>query len=217
MDSHTVLIVEDESVTQDVLARVVENQPQLKLLAAVPNVAAAEAMLEHKPDIILVDIGLPDGNGIDLIRQIKQQHPEGAVMVVSGFGDEEHVLEAIEAGATGYILKDDSLAKVGPHILQLIKGESPISPGIARYLLKRFQTPHQQVTDDPQPSLTERENDVLTLIAKGYGRQEVAENLGVSQHTVTTHIKHIYRKLSVHSRTEAVFEAYQMGLIKPYS
>lgn len=217
MDRHTILIVEDEPVTRDVLIQVVENQPQLKLLAAVSNVAEAQAMLEHKPDIILVDIGLPDGNGIDLIRQIKQQHPEGAVMVVSGFGDEEHVLNAIEAGATGYILKDDSLAKVGPHILQLIKGESPISPGIARYLLKRFQTPHQQVTDDSQPKLTERENDVLTLIAKGYSRHEVAENLNVSQHTVTTHIKHIYRKLSVHSRTEAVFEAYQMGLIKPYS
>jgi DNA-binding NarL/FixJ family response regulator len=208
--------VEDEPVTRDVLIQAVENHPRLKLLAAVSNVAEAEAMLDHQPDIILVDIGLPDGNGIDLIHQIKQQHPGGAVMVVSGFDDEEHVLQAIEAGATGYILKDDSLAKVGPHILQLIKGESPISPGIARYLLKRFQTPHQQVTDDSQPTLTEREKSVLTLIAKGYSRQEVAENLGVSQHTVTTHIKHIYRKLSVHSRTEAVFEAYQMGLIKPY-
>ena len=216
MNSHTILIVEDEPVTRDVLIQVVENQPQLKLLAAVENYAEAEASLEHKPNIILVDIGLPDGNGIDLIRQIKQQHPEGFVMVISGFGDEAHVVEAIEAGATGYILKDDSLAKVGPHILQLIKGESPISPGIARYLLKRFQMPHQQVTDASQPSLTKREKSVLTLIAKGYSRHEVAENLNMSQHTVTTHIKHIYRKLSVHSRTEAVFEACQMGLIKPY-
>ncbi|MCF7822318.1 MAG: response regulator transcription factor [Mariprofundaceae bacterium] len=216
MDSHTILIVEDEPVTRDVLIQVVENHPQLTLLAAVSNIAEAETMLERKPDIVLVDIGLPDGNGIDLIRRIKQQHPEGAVMVVSGFGDEEHVLKAIEAGATGYILKDDSLAKVGPHILQLIKGESPISPGIARYLLKRFQKPLQQVTDESQPTLTKREKSVLTLIAKGYSRQEVAETLNVSQHTVTTHIKHIYRKLSVHSRTEAVFEAYQMGLIKPY-
>jgi len=216
LNSHTILIVEDEPVTRDVLIQVVENQPQLKLLAAVENYAEAELSLEHKPNIILVDIGLPDGNGIDLIRQIKQQHPEGFVMVVSGFGDERHVVEAIEAGATGYILKDDSLAKVGPHILQLIKGESPISPGIARYLLKRFQMPHQQVTDASQPSLTKREKSVLTLIAKGYSRHEVAENLNMSQHTVTTHIKHIYRKLSVHSRTEAVFEACQMGLIKPY-
>jgi len=216
LNSHTVLIVEDEPVTRDVLIQVVENQPQLKLLAAVKNYAEAEASIEYKPNIILVDIGLPDGNGIDLIRQIKQQHPEGFVMVVSGFGDERHVVEAIEAGATGYILKDDSLAKVGPHILQLIKGESPISPGIARYLLKRFQMPHQQVTDASQPSLTKREKSVLTLIAKGYSRHEVAENLNMSQHTVTTHIKHIYRKLSVHSRTEAVFEACQMGLIKPY-
>jgi len=216
LDNHSILIVEDELVTRDVLIQVVENQPQLTLLAAVPSFAEAQSMLEQKPDIILVDIGLPDGNGIDLIRQIKQQHAEGAVMVVSGFGDEEHVVEAIEAGATGYILKDDSLAKVGPHILQLIKGESPISPGIARYLLRRFQTPSHQAPDASQPSLTEREKSVLTLIAKGYSRHEVAEKLNMSQHTVTTHIKHTYRKLSVHSRTEAVFEACQLGLIKPY-
>lgn len=216
MDSHSILIVEDEPVTRDVLVQVVENQPQLKLLAAVSNYTEAEINLTHKPDIILVDIGLPDGNGIDLIRQIKQLHPKGEVMVISAFGDEEHVVEAIEAGATGYILKDDSLAKVGPHILQLIKGESPISPGIARYLLSRFQIPKQQALDDSQPSLTEREKSVLTLIAKGYSRHEVADNLNMSQHTVTTHIKHIYRKLSVHSRTEAVFEACQLGLIKPY-
>ena len=216
MDSHSILIVEDEPVTRDVLIQVVENQPQLNLLAAVSSYAEALANLEHKPDIILVDIGLPDGNGIDLILQIKQQHSESSVMVISSFGDETHVVEAIEAGATGYILKDDSLANVGPHILQLIKGESPISPGIARYLLSRFQTPLRKVTDDFQPTLTEREKSVLTLIAKGYSRHEVAETLKMSQHTVTTHIKHTYRKLSVHSRTEAVFEACQLGLIKPY-
>jgi len=216
LDSHSILIVEDEPVTRDVLIQVVENQPQLNLLAAVSSYAEALANLEHKPDIILVDIGLPDGNGIDLILQIKQQHSESSVMVISSFGDETHVVEAIEAGATGYILKDDSLANVGPHILQLIKGESPISPGIARYLLSRFQTPLRKVTDDFQPTLTEREKSVLTLIAKGYSRHEVAETLKMSQHTVTTHIKHTYRKLSVHSRTEAVFEACQLGLIKPY-
>lgn len=216
MKSYSVLIVEDNAVTLKVLTEVIEQEPNLKLACAVTNRSDAEACLEKKPDIILVDIGLPDGNGIDLIRHAKEINPETEIMVISSYGDEEHVVEAIEAGASGYILKDASLPEVGPHILSLMKGDSPISPGIARYLLSRFQARTPAGKDDTSASLTEREQNVLTLIAKGYSRVEAAETLGMSQHTVNTHIKHIYRKLSVHSQTEAVFEAYQMGLIKPY-
>jgi len=216
MDAYSVLIVEDNPVTRDVLIQVVENETKLRLLGSASTCAEAIERLSCAPDILLVDIGLPDCSGIDLIRSAKQQLPETEIMVISSFGDEDHVVDAIEAGATGYILKDKSLAKVGSHILSLMKGDSPISPGIARYLLRRFQSEPQQSPDQPAPSLTEREQNVLTLIAKGCSRAEAAETLGMSQHTVTTHIKHIYRKLSVHSRTEAVFEAYQMGLIKPF-
>ena len=216
MDAYSVLIVEDNPITLDVLTQVVENEVRLELLGTASNCSEAKESLGNVPDIILVDLGLPDGNGIDLIRSIKQQFPETEIMVISSFGDEDHVVDAIEAGATGYILKDKNLASVGAHILSLMKGDSPISPGIARYLLRRFQNEPQQDVDDQAPTLTEREQSVLTLIAKGCSRAETAEMLGMSQHTVTTHIKHIYRKLSVHSRTEAVFEAYQMGLIKPY-
>lgn len=216
MDAYSVLIVEDNPVTRDLLIEVVENEAKLKFLGTASSCAEAMECLSSKPDILLVDIGLPDGNGIDLIRSAKQQLPETEIMVISSYGDEDHVVDAIEAGATGYILKDKSLAKVGSHILSLMKGDSPISPGIARYLLRRFQSAPEQNSDQPTPSLTEREQNVLTLIAKGCSRAEAAETLGMSHHTVTTHIKHIYRKLSVHSRTEAVFEAYQMGLIKPF-
>jgi DNA-binding NarL/FixJ family response regulator len=216
MHKYSVLIVEDNPVTLDVLVQVVENEPQLELAGTATSYADAENNLKINPDIILVDIGLPDGSGIDLIRQAKQLRPKAEVMVISSFGDESHVVDAIEAGATGYILKDSSLTKVGSHILSLIKGDSPISPGIARYLLSRFRNGPKINSETPAPSLTEREQSVLTLIAKGCSREEAAESLGVSKHTVTTHIKHIYRKLSVHSRTEAVFEAYKMGLIKPY-
>jgi len=216
MDTYSVLIVEDNPITRDVLIQVVESEAKLAFLGYAESCAEAIKSLACKPDILLVDIGLPDGSGIDLIRSAKQQLPETEIMVISSFGDEDHVVDAIEAGATGYILKDKSLAKVGSHILSLMKGDSPISPGIARYLLRRFQSESQKEPDQPAPSLTEREQSVLTLIAKGCSRAEAAETLGMSQHTVTTHIKHIYRKLSVHSRTEAVFEAYQMGLIKPF-
>ena len=216
MDAYSVLIIEDNPVTRKVLIQVVENEAKLKLLGSASSYGEALESLASKPDILLVDIGLPDGSGIDLIHVAKEQLPETEIMVISSYGDENHVVDAIEAGATGYILKDKSLAKVGSHILSLMKGDSPISPGIARYLLRRFQSEPQQSPDQPVPSLTEREQSVLTLIAKGCSRAEAAETLGMSQHTVTTHIKHIYRKLSVHSRTEAVFEAYQMGLIKPF-
>ena len=216
MDAYSVLIVEDNPVTRKVLTQVVENEAKLKFLGSASSYGEALESLASKPDILLVDIGLPDGSGIDLIRLAKEQLPETEIMVISSFGDEDHVVDAIEAGATGYILKDKSLAQVGSHILSLMKGDSPISPGIARYLLRRFQAEPQQSPDHPVPNLTEREQNVLTLIAKGCSRAEAAETLGMSQHTVTTHIKHIYRKLSVHSRTEAVFEAYQMGLIKPF-
>lgn len=216
MDKYSVLIVEDNPVTRDVLVEVVNRESRLKLSSAVTSRSDAEQALAEQPDIILVDIGLPDGNGIDLIRDAKKRYPDMEIMVISSFGDEEHVVEAIEAGASGYILKDSSLSQVGPHILGLMKGDSPISPGIARYLLSRFQPKLPSSSKSESDTLTERERSVLTLIAKGYSRNEAADALGMSQHTVNTHIKHIYRKLSVHSRTEAVFEAYQMGLIKPY-
>ncbi len=216
MDTYSVFIVEDDPVTLKVLIKVVEKEPQLTLAGTASSYSEARATLDCQPNILLADIGLPDGSGIDLIQKAKRECPDTEIMVISSYGDESHVVEAIEAGATGYILKDKSLASVAPHILSLMKGDSPISPGIARYLLRRFQQEPEQEVEEQTPKLTEREESVLTLIAKGCSRAEAAETLGMSQHTVTTHIKHIYRKLSVHNRTEAVFEAYQMGLIKPY-
>jgi DNA-binding NarL/FixJ family response regulator len=216
MDRYSVLIIEDNPATLDLLVQIVENEPRLKLVGKADNYSSAVEALVVEADILLVDIGLPDGNGIDLIRTAKAQQPEIEIMVISAFGDEAHVVEAIEAGATGYILKDSSLTTVGSHILSLMKGDSPISPGIARYLLRRFQQDAGQSPDAPAQPLTEREQSVLTLIAKGYSRTETASSLNMSQHTVTTHIKHIYRKLSVHSRTEAIFKAYKKGLISPF-
>ena len=137
------------------------------------------------------------------------------IMVVTVFGDEEHVLAAIEAGATGYILKDSIPEAFVGLVKQLRAGGSPISPVIARQLIKRFKP--GVVADNPrQPSehgLSARESEVLSLIAKGFSFGEIARLLGVSPHTVTTHVKKIYQKLAVHSRGEAVYEAGKMGLI----
>ena len=185
------------------------------------DLASARRMLARQaPDVLLTDLGLPDGSGIDLIRETARAHPATDIMVISVFGDEEHVLASIEAGATGYILKDSLPEEFVGLIQQLRAGGSPISPVIARQLLKRFRpnavTPAASCAPAPaaaQVGLSARETEVLALIAKGFNFAEIARLLTVSPHTITAHVKKIYQKLAVHSRGEAVYEATKMGLV----
>jgi DNA-binding NarL/FixJ family response regulator len=212
----TVMIVEDDPAFLTRFCRIIAADAELELFAAVADCASArQALANAGPDVLLCDIGLPDGSGIDLIRQTSLRYPEADIMVVSVFGDEEHVLAAIEAGATGYILKDSMPEEFLALIKQLRAGGSPISPVIARQLLKRFKPDAE--TRDEKPaggaSLSPRESEVLSLIAKGFSFGEIARLLAVSQHTVTTHVKKIYQKLAVHSRGEAVYEAGKMGIL----
>lgn len=219
---HTVLLVEDDEPTRARLAGVVREHAALRLLAAVGTVADARRELDTRiPDVLLTDLGLPDGHGVDLIRELRTRAPATHCMVVTVFGDEQHVVNAIEAGALGYLLKDGSPDYIGSSIMELIGGGSPISPPIARYLLKRFRSvaspaPLAPATPpaNPLPHLSERESEVLTMIVKGFSYAETARLLAVSTHTVTTHVRNVYRKLEVHSRGEAVYEALQLGLVK---
>lgn len=231
MQIHSVLLVEDQDHTRERLSQVIAGHPQLELLGAVATCAdARRSLTEQAPKVLLTDIGLPDGNGIELIRETQSQHPDTEIMVITVFGDEQHVIGAIEAGASGYLLKDGSPEYIGQAIMQMLSGGSPISPSIARYLLKRFQvsapvaeepvaetkTKTETKTEPAQelPRLTEREQEVLRLIAKGFSYNEIAGMLHLSVHTVTSHIKQIYRKLAVRSRGEAVYEAMQLGLLQ---
>ncbi len=216
MNNHRVLIVEDQPATRERLAGIVAATAGLELVAALPDFGSAAQWLESEPapTVMLVDLGLPDGDGLDLIRLSRRLDPQPEVMVISVFGDERHVVRAIEAGATGYLLKDSSAEEIGQGILRLIDGESPISSSIARHLLRRLQPTVQAAPTGDGPHLTRREHDVLRLIAKGFAYAEIAAHLGMSPNTVTSHIKHIYRKLQVRSRGEAVFEAMQLGILE---
>ncbi|HLX25021.1 MAG TPA: response regulator transcription factor [Usitatibacter sp.] len=212
----TIMVVEDDPVFLNRFCRIIAADPELALFAAVPDCASArQALAKSAPDVLLTDLGLTDGSGISIIRETSQRYPGTDIMVVTVFGDEEHVLAAIEAGATGYILKDSIPEAFVGLVKQLRAGGSPISPIIARQLLNRFKpgaapgNPRQS----PEPALSGRESEVLSLIAKGFSFGEIARLLGVSPHTVTTHVKKIYQKLAVHSRGEAVYEAGKMGLI----
>ena len=217
-----VLIVEDDANARTRMAQAVSRQHDMKLQGAVGSLAQAWRALDDAwPDILLVDLGLPDGDGSSLIEHVAADPRQCEIMVVTVFGDEKHVLRAIEAGASGYLLKEEDDEQIGRCIRQLAAGGSPMTPSIARHLLNRYRngdgdsSPNVDAERTPSgPALTAREVEVLSLIAKGYNFNEIAELIGVTYHTVTSHVRNIYGKLSVHSRSEAVFEAVQRGLVR---
>ncbi len=216
----SVIIVEDEPEFRRRFAQIVENEPSMRLVGVAANKREAQALIDKENfDVMMIDLGLPDGSGIDLIRSVSQRKPDVDIMVVTVFGDEQHVVSSIEAGATGYILKDSTPADVISCIRLLRAGGSPVSPVVARSVLRAIRnrmgpsTPARVANPESNP-LSARETEILQLLAKGMSFNEIGEILGISPHTVTAHIKKIYRKLAVHSRGEAVYEATQMGLLK---
>jgi len=213
----TVLLVEDDALTRRALSMAIESDPCFKLAACFDSVAPAKVWLSHfKPDILLTDLGLPDGTGIEIIRACVQMHPACDIMVVTMSADEDNVLACIEAGASGYILKNAGRLDVVRALKDLRSGGAPMSPAIARMVLARVRG-KKEAAPAPAPdapALTKREAAILDLIARGDTYGEVARLLDVSVGTVQTHIKNIYSKLSVHSRGEAVFEAHRRGLLQ---
>ena len=210
----SVLIVEDEPEFLRVYCEAITREPDFRLSGAVSTLSAAMALVEQAvPDVLVVDLGLPDGNGADLIRRAVKRRPDCDALVLTVFGDDQHVIDAIEAGATGYLLKDSPVGELARCIRELRAGGAPISPSIARRLLARMRAPAEKPAAQVSP-LTEREAEILRLVAKGLSFAEVGAALEISAHTVVAHVKKIYRKLAVHSRGEAVFEATQLGLLK---
>ena len=223
MPSHDVLLVEDDPPTRARLASVIEQHPDLVLAAAAGTCRDGREALERlEPAVLLTDLGLPDGSGIDLIRFAREHRGRTQSMVITVFGDEQHVVAAIEAGALGYLLKDATSDTIGRSILEMLAGGSPMSAPVARYLLKRFGPPAASGADapaavvgaNPGPALSEREHEVLRYIVKGFTYAEIARIAGLSAHTVATYVRRVYGKLEVHSRGEAVYEALSSGLVK---
>ncbi len=234
-----VLVVEDDPLMREFFAGSVSHCDALQLIAAVGSVAEARTWLSRDAsavDVLLIDLGLPDGSGLEVIRLAIALNPVCEPLVISMFGDEDNVLASIEAGALGYIHKDSTPDDIAQTIMDMRKGASPISPMIARRVLfkYRFNESNKAVapvdiaqiaikniadaamatdTADSQSVLSPREHEVLSLIARGFSYGEIARLQGLTVHTVQTHIKKLYGKLSVHSKSEAVFEATRMGLL----
>lgn len=212
-----VVVVEDDLGTLDRLCAAINAEDDFQLAASFNRAQPAIAWLAaNLADVLLTDLGLPDGSGIDVIRRCSATQISCDILVITMFGDEKNVLSCIEAGAAGYILKDADHVDVGRAMRDLRAGGSPMSPLIARKVLTRAL--QNEAPAGPRSgakvTLTNRETDTLNLIARGYTYEETAQLLSVSLSTVQTHVKAIYGKLAVNSRTEAVFEAHKMGLLK---
>src|SRR3954469_6394601 len=215
----TIVLVEGDAPTlwrlQDALAKA-----GYQVRAAGTLTEARACLAQGAPKVLLTDLQLPDGHGVDLIRETRQRFPDTEIMVISILGDEESVISAITVGATGYLLKDAFPTDIAATVRDLVAGHSPISASIARFIVRRTQNTAQNSAEPPPgpalntARLTPREIDILWGIAKGFSYAEIASHLGLSKQTVPGHIKNIYRKLEVHTRSEAVFEAVQQGLIK---
>lgn len=169
----------------------------------------------YPPDLVLVDLGLPDGSGIELLRFAAQQYPECLRVVTTIYADDEHLFAALRAGVQGYLLKDEPDAKVRRALKSIADGEPPLSSLVAQRMLAAFGAPAQAAQNDGQEeeALSPREREVLMLIAKGMRLPEVAEMLGISRNTAAGYIKSVYRKLGVSSRAEAALKAANLGLV----
>ncbi len=218
-----VVVVEDDPATLNYLCEQVEATELYTVRAACSTLAEGKQAIEqHLPQVLLTDLGLPDGDGTALIAWAREKSPNTEIAVISILGDERSAVRAIQAGASGYLLKDGQSLDIGRTIDALLRGDSPISTGVARHIIRNLQGTPASPAQNPEPeatlpaglSLTPREEEILWGIAKGLTYKELAQQLGISAQTVPSHIKNIYRKLQVHSRSEAIFEAVQMGIIK---
>ena len=216
-----VALVEDDPSFEQAFAMAIQAAPDMALAGVARNCRQARALLDQpSAQVLLVDLGLPDGPGIDLIRLAQYRWPTCHVMVSTVFGDEAHVMQSLEAGATGYLLKDSSPERIIDGIRIAHGGGSPISPLIARQLLTRFRhvlARENEVTPPPsqamQALLSPRERQVLEYIAKGFSYEEIGGLMGVSRNTVLSFVRRIYAKLEVRSQLEAIHEARSQGLL----
>jgi DNA-binding NarL/FixJ family response regulator len=210
-----VMIVEDEPEMRGFISQMVNESKVCEVVCEVSSYQQAADFIEHASiDLLLVDLELPDGSGLELIRNTSVLHPAADIVVISVFGDEANVFRALENGAAGYLLKD-SMPDDFVSVVQLLRsGGAPINPIIARQLVKRFQRTHcTQAPPEEAINLSVREVEILNLIARGFSTLEVANLIQLSQHTVVSHIKKVYRKLRVNSRSQALYEANLLGVL----
>lgn len=219
-----VFVVEDQTKILKNQLKLLEGHPELSIIGtALSGETGLEEVRRLKPDVLLLDLGLPRMSGIDVTRAVKAEFPSIEILIFTIFDEEDKVLEAVKAGASGYLLKGTPADKMVEAIKEVHAGGTVIQPNLARRLLKHFRVgeppsstpePANQREEPEGKKLSARETEILQLIAKGVSNSEAATMLTLSKATIRTHLEHIYRKLEVTNRVEAVTEGLRKGLIQ---
>ncbi len=216
MDAIQILIVDDHEVVRDGLAVMLARQEDFSVVGEARNgLEAVEKAIELRPDVILMDLRMPELSGVDAMRRIKDEVADLKFLVLTTYDTDEYIFDAIEAGAKGYLLKDTSREELFQAVRAVHRGESLIEPGVASRLLDRLAQLSRQATQTSSNDiLSGRETEVLQLMAHGTANKAIASALSISESTVKTHVSNIFQKLEVSQRTEAVTKAMSMGIIK---
>lgn len=211
-----VILLEDEPLIQNRIADILLSIGYKKdnLLYAQSLAQANELLQTYSASLALVDLGLPDGNGVEFIQTLKAYDPSIMILVISAWSTEDAILHALSAGATGYVLKERDDIEITLSIKSVLRGGAPIDPFIAQKILKQLQLNQQQIKSESleKNTITKRECEILVLVSQGLSNKEIANQLYLSRYTVESHIKHIYRKLAVCNRTKAIDTARKFQL-----
>ena len=218
-----VMVVEDQAQILKSQLKLLSQSPSLQIVGTALSGEEALPLVEKlQPDVLLLDLGLPRMSGMEVTRAVKASHPAVEILIFTIFDEEEKVLDAVKAGASGYLLKGTPADRIVEAIREVHAGGTVIQPNLARRLLQHFRIPvggeparasHDPLPDPPARPLSERETEILQLIAKGISNSEAARALGISKATIRTHLEHIYQKLEVTNRVEAVTEGIRKGII----
>jgi NarL family two-component system response regulator LiaR len=205
-----VLLVDDHAVVRQGLRAFLQLQPDIEVVAeAASGPAALEAAASHEPDVVVMDLIMPGGDGVSAIARLKQANPGIRVLVLSSFADDDQVFSSMQAGAEGYLLKDVEPDDLAAAIRQVYRGQPALHPDVATLLMRRVVEPRPTVLEQ----LTPRELDVLRLVVEGFANKEIARRLAITEKTVKTHVSSILQKLNVTDRTGAAVLAIRRGLV----
>lgn len=203
-----ILIFEDNLLMQESLCAVLQEESDFTVAGTFENAANIGTLYEiHQPDLLIMDIDMPDVNGLQGLEELKAAHPEAKVLIFTVFEENDKVLNAICLGANGYILKSSSAQKIIESINDVLQGGAPLTPAIASKILMHFPKREAPKSEDDLSSLSEKEKEVLELLVKGFSYKMIAAELNKSVETIRTQVRNIYRKLNIHSNAEAIIMA----------